>query len=365
MKPRMKLRICFAFSLLTLGQARDCEIYRVRGFKIPLSVGSRNVSVLLEKDMKIWVTYQQQNVLTATERKWHDLTTKKNGSTFCVAAPTILGEEICRSLNVISFRTSSTTSWKLDCPGVAEAPQGTRQCRRHQLYAVYLGLDSIPASFYWEPTAVATGLAASDKNHSQQIWAMDTTVLKDVTLGRDSGGRPCRICSKLLNRSSPCAQKLRSEDYITFESIDKDNIPTISYFALECRGIPDENVTESRSPSVVPPSPPWRALATVGAVLVLVVIAVVLVVVRVRKSRSSRQAAIPADDLHDPGCDGDREDNPDYCYIDLVVLKTQLEEERRATRTDHGGETTSLRSHDSENSMYGEIHSDVSQREGE
>ncbi|XP_047488782.1 uncharacterized protein LOC125039093 isoform X2 [Penaeus chinensis] len=313
MKPRMKLRICFAFSLLTLGQARDCEIYRVRGFKIPLSVGSRNVSVLLEKDMKIWVTYQQQNVLTATERKWHDLTTKKNGSTFCVAAPTILGEEICRSLNVISFRTSSTTSWKLDCPGVAEAPQGTRQCRRHQLYAVYLGLDSIPASFYWEPTAVATGLAASDKNHSQQIWAMDTTVLKDVTLGRDSG----------------------------------------------------ENVTESRSPSVVPPSPPWRALATVGAVLVLVVIAVVLVVVRVRKSRSSRQAAIPADDLHDPGCDGDREDNPDYCYIDLVVLKTQLEEERRATRTDHGGETTSLRSHDSENSMYGEIHSDVSQREGE
>ncbi|XP_063602797.1 uncharacterized protein LOC134778807 isoform X2 [Penaeus indicus] len=309
----MKLRICFAVSLLTLGQAR--------------------------------------------------------GSNFCVAAPTLLGNETCSgNQDVISLRTSSTTSWKLDCPGVAEAPQGSRQCRRHQLYAVHLGLDSIPASFYWKPKAMATGLAVSDKDRSRQIWAMDTTIWKDVTLGRDSG-RPCRVCSERLNASFSCAQKLTSEEYITFESINENINKSISYFAFECSGIPDENVTESPSPSDVPPMPPqtvplWNVLAIVGAVD-LVAIAVVLVVVKVRKSRSSREAAIPADDLHDPGRDDDREDDHDYCYVDLPVSNAQLEQERRATRTDCGGETTSLRSHDSENSAYGEIHSNVSQREGQ
>ncbi|XP_063602804.1 uncharacterized protein LOC134778811 isoform X2 [Penaeus indicus] len=263
----MKLRICFAVSLLTLGQAR--------------------------------------------------------GSNFCMAAPTLLGREICSgSHDVLSLRTSSTTSWKLDCPGVAEAPQGSRQCRRHQLYAVHLGLDSIPASFYWKPKAMATGLAVSDKDCSRQIWAMDTTIWKDVTLGRDSG-RPCRVCSERLNVSFSCAQKLTSEEYITFESINENFIKSISYFAFECSGIPDENVTESPSPSDVPPMPPlmvplWNVLAIVGAVA-LVAIAVVLVVVKVRKSRSSREAAIPADDLHDPGRDDDREDDHDYCYVDVAV----------------------------------------------
>ncbi|XP_037804680.1 uncharacterized protein LOC119599013 [Penaeus monodon] len=371
MRPRLKLRICFAFSFLLLCQAQDCEIYRVRGFEIPLDVGSRNVSVFLKRSMKIWISFEQYDGLSSTDRKWHHLTTMNNGSHFCVVAPTLLGTETCSNLkNVIILRTSSTTSWKLDCPGVAEAPQGSPQCRRHQLHAVYLGLDSVPASFYWKPNAVATGLAASDKDNSRQVWAKNTTTWKDVTLGRDAGGechskvRPCQVCSKRLNISFPCAQKLTSEDFITFESINEGIIKSTSSFALNCSGFPDETVAGSPSSSdVSPETNPWNVLAIVGAVA-LVVIAVALVVVKVRKSRSSRQAAITADYLHDPGRDDDRKDDHDYCYIDLTALNAQLEEERKATHAEHDGETTSLRSHDSENSTYGEILSDVSQREG-
>lgn len=51
--------------------------------------------------------------------------------------------------------------------------------------------------------------------------------------------RPCQVCSKRLNMSFPCAQKLTSEDFITFESINEGIIKSTSSFALNCSGFPD------------------------------------------------------------------------------------------------------------------------------
>lgn len=102
-------------------------------------------------------------------------------------------------------------------------------------------------------------------------------------------------------------------------------------------------------------------LAFVGAgilvviAVVLVPCAVVLVGVKMRKARSSREAAITADDLHDPGRDDDREDEHICCYIDMADLRSQLEEERRATHTQPVRWTTGVRRHNSENSLYGVI----------
>ncbi|XP_069973721.1 uncharacterized protein [Penaeus vannamei] len=248
------------------------------------------------------------------------------GSAFCVDAPTLLGDETCsHQKRELILRTSDTTSWKLDCPGVVQAPEGPPQCRHHQLHAAYLGVDSVPASFYWRPNALATGLSATGKDYATQAWAKDSGTWKDVNFGSDPGGRPCRVYSKRLNLSSPCSQTLTSEDYITFKSIDKDVVTRTSYFALNCSGIPDETVAGT------PTEDSWPVSAIVGtAVLVVIAVGVVVfavvLVVKLRKSRSSRETAIPADDLHN-------------------------------------GETTSLRSHDSENSLYGVILSDVSQKE--
>ncbi|XP_069973720.1 uncharacterized protein [Penaeus vannamei] len=316
MRPGSKLRICFALGLLTLSLTQECEILRIRGFKIPLDVGPRSVSVLLEENMKIWITFLQVGGLSSKAKQWHNIATLKKGSAFCVDAPTLLGDETCsHQKRELILRTSDTTSWKLDCPGVVQAPEGPPQCRHHQLHAAYLGVDSVPASFYWRPNALATGLSATGKDYATQAWAKDSGTWKDVNFGSDPGGRPCRVYSKRLNLSSPCSQTLTSEDYITFKSIDKDVVTRTSYFALNCSGIPDETVAGT------PTEDSWPVSAIVGtAVLVVIVVGVVVfavvLVVKLRKSRSSRKTAIPADDLHDPRRDADRKDEHDYCYID-------------------------------------------------
>nr|XP_027226752.1 uncharacterized protein LOC113818764 [Penaeus vannamei] len=300
------------------------------------------------------------------------------GSAFCVDAPTLLGNETCDKKNYLILITSSTTSWKLDCPGVAQAPEGTPQCRHYLLYVLYLGLDSGPTSFYWKPNAVATRLkvinlsAEAKFHHETDVWAKDTATWMDVNLGRDPDGGPCRVYSKRLHLSYQCSETFNKSHFLPFLGIDKDHNRRPSYFAFNCSGIPEvvsEDVphkTELRSPLeiVSHKTEPWFPFAIVAAVVVvvigvvLVVITAVWVVVKVRKSRSSSQAAIPADDLHDPGRD-DRESEHEYWDIDSVVLRAQLEE-RRATRTRHDGGTTSLHRCKSENSLHGAIRNGVS-----
>nr|XP_027231205.1 uncharacterized protein LOC113822871 [Penaeus vannamei] len=225
------------------------------------------------------------------------------------------------------LRTSDTTSWKLDCPGVVQGIWAFKSdfaggsLQRISLDWVYNALRC----FARRPSAVSPSpaprrvsgrrfrprfvlLEAERAGHrlerdgeglTQRRLGEGLGYWKDVNFGSDPGGRPCRVYSKRLNLSSPCSQTLTSEDYITFKSIDKDVVTRTSYFALNCSGIPDETVAGT------PTEDSWPVSAIVGtAVLVVIVVGVVVfavvLVVKLRKSRSSRKTAIPADDLHEP-----------------------------------------------------------------
>ncbi|XP_047488453.1 uncharacterized protein LOC125038873 [Penaeus chinensis] len=192
------------------------------------------------------------------------------------------------------------------------------------------------------------------------------------------GGRPCRVYSEALNLDVSCDE---AEKFIAFGSVNEAYTEVASNFALPCEYLPQDSACNDRRKRNAPPGllrpavflpslfkPILDEVAVVGlvtlnaialvlfiCVVVLLLCVVALVVVKVRKSRSSREAAIAADDLHDPGRDDDREDEHIYCSIDVDDLRPQLEEERRATHAQPGGGKTGVRRCNSENSLYGAV----------
>ncbi|XP_042869615.1 uncharacterized protein LOC122251633 [Penaeus japonicus] len=380
MRSRLKLQLFFALSLLAQCPAQECDSYRVRGFKIPLDSGQRKLSVFLERDMDLWISFGSFGEwLSSEEGQWHQFTAIKKGSEFCVEAPSLLNNKKCSNNNVLILRSSLTTWWKLDCRWHSEAPEVSPHCRQHQLHAVYLGLDSAPVSLYWKPTATTTYLSASAPSYTQRFKAEDLFSWNDIHFEADYGDRPCRIRSESLNIISPCNKKFNNSNYVTFKSINNDGSTSTSYFELDCPGIQQGHVPEGDTgtpPRDVPLSTNekggwtwprlWILIGSVFLVVFFLLLVVLVVLMMKRKKKpphTARQVAIPAENLpprdshdhpHDPGSKDDQEEGHVYCYIDLAVLKSQLEEEERTTRTQHDGDTTSLASHDSENSLYAE-----------
>ncbi|XP_047488763.1 uncharacterized protein LOC125039080 [Penaeus chinensis] len=368
MKPRLQLLVGFTLSLLTVGSTQECTGHQLRGVRIQLASGPRTITVSLEENQKLDVSFRDKNKKSFTNAGSHTINIKEKDSKYCLDSPTLPFEEACAHAGDTLFLLSNrTTTWTLGCP--PDSGGRTASCPDEppplRLQAVLLGLDSGVFAFKWRPNHADTRILLRWESFGTHYGGSDWN---DFLVSRGVNGRPCRVYSEALNVNVSCDA---TKDYMTFGSFTGGFAEVANDFAFPCEDLQQDSAASDRperdpgapgtpSPGGVPPKPTlWNVLEIVGAGA-LVVIAVVLVpcvvasvVKRVRKSKSSREAAITADDLHDPGRDDDRKDDHDYCYIDMAVLNSELEEERRATRTDHGGETTSLRSHDSENSLYG------------
>ncbi|XP_037804770.1 uncharacterized protein LOC119599085 [Penaeus monodon] len=193
MKLRLKLLLSFALSLLPLCSTQECKSHRLRGVRIQLASGPRNITVSLEKNHQLDVTLGDKNRKSFTNegRKCHTINIKEKESKFCVASPTLPFEETCGDGGDALFLLSSmTATWTLDCPPDFSARIGSCSGELHpqRLQAVLLGSDSEYFAFKWRPNLRDTSILPSWENFGQTFRGHNPSGWNDISVSRDVSG---------------------------------------------------------------------------------------------------------------------------------------------------------------------------------
>ncbi|XP_063599608.1 uncharacterized protein LOC134775928 [Penaeus indicus] len=356
-----ELCLCALFALVVPGAAAACTTYAIRGLVTRINEGPLSISLLLERDIELFIYGPDlSELVNRKDKQWHDISTTRNGSMNCVTSPTLwVGEKCSERTYWLILRSNVTTLWRLGCSS------GSERCSQ-LLETVFLGLDALPTTLHWKPQDVSVGLWVYGKEFKNHFSV--TNSWHDLSISPGGDESLCTVHSTSLNFSVPCSQNATEKDFLRFGEKGIGQ----SLFALDC-------VQNSVLGGWVVPI----VLLFLGTILLLLPVALL----RVRKRRRASKGVFhPEEDQryvalrspnppmppHDKGGrrhlldrqtgksnDPEEDEEHVYCYMDMAMLRRQLERDRQAAaqarQQEKDPDAASVFSHDSRNSLYDEL----------